>query len=272
MFITRPSSMFKEAKVAQMAAFFLSQQDESMHVLKLMKLLYLSDRKALEVTGFPITFDAMVSMPHGPVLSRTLGYINGSQGPGSDWEYWVSDRADHKVALNHSFQDAEELAKLSQADVNIMADVWTGFRDMGPFEISDYTHDHCAEWNDPKGSSIPINYSDIFKALGKSASEAESYQEEIEQQKALEVRSIEVMHWDKVFTQSRREHIELLAAMLNNAKDFDHDDRAQSALQFGGNEAKELLLRLSESNQELKDYIHRIDDAIEAKASNKNDQ
>lgn len=181
------SSMFKEAKVAQMAAYFLSQQDEPMHVLKLMKLLYLSDRKSMENTGFPMTFDRMVSMPFGPVLSETLGYINGTQSASSDWETWVSDRANHKVSLNRPFNDVTELGKLSSADIKLMDNIWSQFKYMDRFEISDYTHNgNCSEWKDPDGSSFPIQYKDVFLALGSTDSEAEELGEQIEQQKLLE--------------------------------------------------------------------------------------
>lgn len=186
MFNTIRSSMFKEVKVAQMAAYFLSQQDEPMPVLKLMKLLYLSDRLSMQRSGFPITFDRMVSMPHGPVLSETLGFINGTQGPESDWEKWVSDRSNHNVSLRQSFDEVSELGSLSSADIDIMANVWLQFQYMDQFEIRDYTHDHCSEWQDPDGSSYPIPYKNVFVALGNDEDDSLELEAEIEQQKKLE--------------------------------------------------------------------------------------
>lgn len=186
MFKTIRSSMFKEEKVAQMAAYFLSQQDKPMPVLKLMKLLYLSDRQSMQKSGFPITFDRMVSMPHGPVLSETLGFINGTLGPESAWESWISDRANHEVSLKRHFNEVSELGSLSQADVEIMSKVWAEFKHMNQFEISDYTHDHCNEWKDPDGSSYPISYKDVFIALGKSEVDSAECDAEIEHQKELE--------------------------------------------------------------------------------------
>lgn len=40
--------MFNEEKVAQMAAYLLKKHGGSMRFIKLMKLMYLSDRKAME--------------------------------------------------------------------------------------------------------------------------------------------------------------------------------------------------------------------------------
>lgn len=69
--------MFNERKVAQMAAFLLGKGGDRMPHLKLMKLLYLSDREAMERYGFPISGDCIVAMPHGPVLSMTLNLMDG---------------------------------------------------------------------------------------------------------------------------------------------------------------------------------------------------
>ena len=80
--------MFNERKAAQMAAFFLGQLlDRKMPHLKLMKLLYLSDREAVRAFGWPISGDRLVSMPHGPVLSQTLNLMDGDveSQPGG-WE------------------------------------------------------------------------------------------------------------------------------------------------------------------------------------------
>ena len=74
--------MFNERKAAQMAAFFLGQLlDRKMPHLKLMKLLYLSDREAVRAFGWPISGDRLVSMPHGPVLSQTLNLMDGFTRP-----------------------------------------------------------------------------------------------------------------------------------------------------------------------------------------------
>ncbi|MCY4156190.1 MAG: hypothetical protein OXF66_01955 [Gammaproteobacteria bacterium] len=52
----------------------------------------------------PISFDYMVSMEHGPVLSRTLDLINGfvKDRNGDQWDAWISGREAHNVALKKS--------------------------------------------------------------------------------------------------------------------------------------------------------------------------
>ena len=46
-----------------------------MEYIKLIKLMYLVDRAALNERGWPISTDVYVSMAHGPVLSRTYDLI-----------------------------------------------------------------------------------------------------------------------------------------------------------------------------------------------------
>lgn len=159
--------MFNERKAAQMAAFFLGQSQENrMAHLKLMKLLYLSDREAMRSYGWPISGDRLVSMPHGPVLSMTLNLMDGDvESQSGGWEEWISDKDNHELSLRHEFV-LGSLDELSPAEIDILALVWKQFGSMTKWEIRDWTHKNCAEWEDPKGSSIPIPYQRLARAVG----------------------------------------------------------------------------------------------------------
>lgn len=67
--------IYNPLKAAQAAAHLLQLHHGSMNVMVLVKLLYLADRQALVESGYPITCAAMVSMPHGPVLSQIYDAI-----------------------------------------------------------------------------------------------------------------------------------------------------------------------------------------------------
>ena len=179
--------MFNERKAAQVAAWFLLQQGRRMPHLKLIKLMYLADRESMAECGFPITGDQVVAMPHGPVLSMTLNFINGDVESGEDgWEAWISDREDHEVAVRDRPHGREVLDELSVSDVDIMKKVWKRFGKMTKWEIRDYSHQHCPEWEDPQGSSRPIPYQRIFEALGRSPEEAVKLSEHIEEQHQID--------------------------------------------------------------------------------------
>lgn len=178
--------MFTARKVAQMAAVFAKAQGGTINVLKLVKLLYLADRESLDRYGMPISFDAVVAMPHGPVLSTTLDLINGFvDGPkGAQWEEWISDREDHNVTLRREFS-RENLDELSDIDLDVINDVNAQFGKWDQWTLRDYTHD-LKEWRDPNGSRVAISDQEILTALGRDIKEAAALAQEIQTQRDLD--------------------------------------------------------------------------------------
>lgn len=155
--------------------------------LKLIKLMYLADREAMRNTGFPMTGDRFVSMPHGPVLVNTLNHINDDAfSTEGGWDTWISDKANYEVAL---LRDAtpDALDHLSRADMGVLESIWAKFGHMKKYQIRDYTHDpkNCPEWKDPNGSSQPISYKAVFEALGFDAAQAALMGSEIEAQHTI---------------------------------------------------------------------------------------
>jgi uncharacterized phage-associated protein len=179
--------MFTYRKVAQMAAVFASKQGGAINVLKLSKLLYLADRESMSRYGVPISFDNLVSMDHGPVLSRTLNLINGYVGGSgaAQWDEWMNDRENHDVSVRKSFT-RKDLNELSDADLAVIDSVWAQFGRMDQWALSDYTHKNCAEWIDPKGSSLGIEETTVFTALGRSGPEAKKLAQSIKVQRELD--------------------------------------------------------------------------------------
>lgn len=166
-----------------MAAYFLAKSNGIMPHLKLMKLLYLADRQSLDQYEFPITGDKFYSLDYGPVLSKTKALLDGDVVAGV-WDNWIADKADHKVSLKKNITRSE-LVNLSDADIAIIDEVWHQFGHMNQWEISQYTHDNCKEWKDPKGSSLPINIKEILTALGKDKDIVDNVAQQIEEQEYL---------------------------------------------------------------------------------------
>ncbi|MBF0631089.1 MAG: SocA family protein [Magnetococcales bacterium] len=159
--------MFNEIKTAQVAMLFLGKTQEGrMSHLKLMKLMYLADREAVFRTGLPITWDHPVSMPHGPVLSMTLDLMNGNvSSPPGGWEDLISAKENNEISARVAF-DARFLTKLSEAEIDVLEFVWGRFGRMGKWEIRDWTHENCPEWEDPDGSSRPITFHTLARSVG----------------------------------------------------------------------------------------------------------
>lgn len=180
--------MFNEQKVAQMAAFFLNQTtDKRLPNLKLMKLLYIAERESVRDSGFPMSEDKCVSMPHGPVLSMTLDLMNGNvESQPNGWEFWVSDKEGHEISLRNQFTSLEDLDELSRAELELLQQVWHQFGAMNQWQIRDWTHDHCVEWKNPQGSSRPIDFQDMARAVGFDAATARDLQKRLAEENYIE--------------------------------------------------------------------------------------
>lgn len=174
---------YREDKATQAAAKLLDLNGGRMSHMKLIKLLYLADRRALLQWGRPITFDWYVSMPHGPVLSFTLDKINADRDP-SDPSYWhrhISERQGHEVALLAGAPKDQ----LSAAEEHLLGQVFEEFGRMDKWQLRAYSHT-LPEWRDPQGSSLPIEIRDIFLAEGRSESEIEEIEETLRAEASAE--------------------------------------------------------------------------------------
>ena len=168
---------FNEAKTAQTAARLLKNCGGSLNYMKLLKLLYLVDREALEQWGRPVTTDRYVSMDKGPVLSRTFDLITYGAAPGetSTWNTLISPARGYSVSLLTENPPDEEL---SRAEEELIDGVCQRFGAMDQWSLVDYVHT-LPEWHDPEGTSTPIEYSDILRALGKSEDEISEIEGEL---------------------------------------------------------------------------------------------
>lgn len=178
--------MYTARKAAQMAAFFTQKQGGSINVLKLTKLLYLADRESIAQYGLPISFDHPVSMPMGPVLTRIRDLTEGgcARSDQAQWDEWISDKSQHLVSLTRTF-DLGDLDELSEADIDVLETVWRNFGHMDRYTLRTYTHEHLPEWEDPKGSMIPMSEERRLTAILGDPEEAAVLAEEIEAMRQL---------------------------------------------------------------------------------------
>ena len=156
-----------------------------MNYLALMKLLYLADREALIRFGKPITGDRVVSMKHGPVLSRVYDLVSQKKQelPDSDWHKFIP-RPDAFV-FTVKYGGVPEVSELSQAEVAIIDEVFARFREWDEWALVDYTH-KLPEWEDPKDSSIPISFENILRGAKVPEATIEAIAEEAEADRSME--------------------------------------------------------------------------------------
>lgn len=188
--IKNPFTLFDEYRTAQAAAFLLFKAGGALPLMKLIKLMYLAERLSLQRYGEPITGDRLVAMPHGPVLSRTYDYVNGAL-PSSEggWDTWVTERNGYDVSLRDRsmIRSAEEdLLRLSETDLEVLQETWNNFGHWDRWRLVNYTHSEaCPEWHDPDGSSVPIEYKDLFLKFGYTAEQADALVTRLADQKQL---------------------------------------------------------------------------------------
>lgn len=160
--------LFDEAKATQIACMFLRLRGGRMHYIKLIKLLYLLDREALNRWGIPVTTDHFASMEHGPIVSRIFNLITDDK-PTPVWGRYISaPLGDHEVEI---LKDSRPIStdRLSPAEENLVLEIFKEFGHRERWDLIDNHMHKLPEWKEPpQGSSIPIHLRQILSALGYS--------------------------------------------------------------------------------------------------------
>lgn len=159
---------FNQEKATATAAFLLRLRGGRMSYLKLIKLLYLADREALNRWGFNITSDRYVSMDHGPVVSNIYNLLTIDERDNAFWSRYISPPLG-KFEVELKSTDIPG-SQLSPAEENLLQEIFTKYGTWDRWRLRDFTHD-LQEWRDPHGSSIPISLADILRAQGQSDEE-----------------------------------------------------------------------------------------------------
>lgn len=162
-----------ERKAAQAAAFLIKKHGVPLSFFRLIKLLYLADRKALLEMGAPLTGDIMVSMDKGPVLSTIYNIIKGRQSS-AEWSNLINPPIDHLLSLRNNDPPTDEL---SEYDIEILECVYKRYAYAQ--NLVQYLH-MLGEWKNPRGSVLPINPQDILVAEHRSAEEIKRVAEDAE--------------------------------------------------------------------------------------------
>lgn len=162
---------FDLKKTIEAAAYLIKKQPGKIeNYMRLLKLLYIADRKSLERRNAPISGDTPYALKRGPVPSTTLDLIKGSDPRSRDWDPFIK-RINFDVCLE---QDPGTM-HLSRADLNILDEVANFFQAYDEFDMVHWCHAHLPEyekvWNSRGGAeSKRIPLPDILEAIGKSDS------------------------------------------------------------------------------------------------------
>ncbi|GAB9205982.1 Panacea domain-containing protein [Bradyrhizobium diazoefficiens] len=167
-FVPKTPAWFDTRKAAQVVAFFALKAGGKINILRATKLVYLADRLSMQKRDYAITGDNYVSMPFGPVNTNTYDFMNGRGSRNADdWTSFIGKRVDNDLPLAKGI-DAGSLDELSRSDIAILEETWANFSDIEKYQLAEWTHRFCPEWQNPGGSSIPIDFSTVYLKLGKA--------------------------------------------------------------------------------------------------------
>ena len=159
--VTRQSIKFPfdKRRATAAAATILKKEGGPISYMRMIKLLYLADRKSIDEFGRPIVGGHYVSMDYGPVLSEVLDLVKDN-----DDEIWSP--VIRKNNFDVEIVGEPDLGPLSLHEVRLLEEAVTCVQTLDKWKIVEYTHT-LPEWKNPNGSSLPITPEDILRALHK---------------------------------------------------------------------------------------------------------
>ncbi|MCX7313733.1 MAG: Panacea domain-containing protein [Alphaproteobacteria bacterium] len=166
---------FRSRKAAQLCAFFALKSQGVIEKLKLIKLIYFSERRVLAEHHRPMLFDELFSLPHGPICSSTLNGIDGAIH-GQIWDDFVARNGNNIVAMKKF--DRNDFDEVSDEELDAVEKIWDELGHMTASQLRNYSHKYCAEYTETTGR-IPIAYREVLEALGVPEDEAEIVERDI---------------------------------------------------------------------------------------------
>ena len=157
---------FDVEKTIQAAAYLIKHRGDRENYMRLLKLLYLADRRGMEQKAAPISGDTPYAMERGPVPTRTLDLIKGADPQSARWEQFIR-RDNYDVVLTN---DPGNLA-LSRAEVRVLGAIADEFVNHDEWDLVLWCHDNLSEYqtlweNRGQRHSIRIPLDDILTQIG----------------------------------------------------------------------------------------------------------
>ncbi len=173
--------LYDELKSAQTVGVILSLNGGKENLLKLIKLLYAIERESINRSLCPFTYDKLVSMPHGQVVSKTYDHIKSSSPTGiwGDCFKTVPEGRGKTVFLLKECGTS----RLSKADINLIEEIYQNNVKKSPEDLESEHHNPeiTPEYVNPNGSSIKTNYTNLLRILGKTQTEIDNFSADLKE-------------------------------------------------------------------------------------------
>lgn len=144
-------------RASHASLWLLTRHDGKLDKLKLVKLLFLSDRLHLARYGRPVVGGDYSAMPHGPVASDFLNALNACEVDGLETGDGYAVRA--TAAADEDY--------LSESDIEVLTEINRAFGAKDAWTLRNLTHQLKAWKSNYPGnnSSARLPYEDFFEDL-----------------------------------------------------------------------------------------------------------
>jgi uncharacterized phage-associated protein len=148
-----------------------AEHSRQMSRLRLLKLLYIANRRAIKELSQPIIAGKSVAMKHGPVLSEVYDLIKEEHPSTARWaHFFARDGRDVRLVKQ------PPVGELSTAEIEILQKISDELALMNDWEIVDITH-RFGEWdahypNKDALESHPIPFEDIVRCASPDSADS----------------------------------------------------------------------------------------------------
>jgi uncharacterized phage-associated protein len=151
-------------KATQAAAWLVALAGGKMNHIKLSKLLYIADRRALKRWGRPIIGGEYANMEHGPVVSPVVDCLKpvGGRPPNDYWDACFSRKVNEIILVENPGR-----GQLHAAAIKLLDEIFLELGHLSQWELRDLTHEF-PEYSDVGKSSKGINLPVLLGHLKKS--------------------------------------------------------------------------------------------------------
>lgn len=188
--MARLSFTFDARRAAEAASRFTELAGGTIELVRLVKLLYLAERRSIENFRHPMFGDRYMSMEHGPVVSHAYNLLKDdpvakSAESAGDVRLWERhfDRVGYMVRL----QEKLAPAALSRADLKLIEQLHADWLPIGTWDMVEKLHRDLAEWSDPGKTSTPIAVETLCAVLGLQDREVQDLAEQVRAGEAMDL-------------------------------------------------------------------------------------
>ena len=159
---------FELRKAIQAAGLLLRVHErQQMEYIRLLKLLYITDRETIRDTGQPIIGAKVVALKKGPLHGRVYDLVKGQDEESGEW-----NRFFRTVGVEIELLTDPGIEALCRYEVRKLNEIHDRYQDVDTWDLVEETHEFT-EWkkhypNPDEDTSRPIPFEDILAAVGRA--------------------------------------------------------------------------------------------------------